>query len=351
MLYVTTRNNRDAFTAQRTLRENRGPDGGLFVPFRAPVFTREDMDALAEKSFNACVTDILNTLFKTKLTSREVDLCIGRYAVRLEKLGRRVIMGECWHNLDSQFSRMVVNLTGLLRSDKQADSVPGDWAMIGVRIAVLFGIFGELMRQGIASSEDRVDISLVSGDFSAPMSAWYARQWGLPIGNIICCCNENGNLWDFICHGQLRTDGVALKTALTDADVLVPVGLERLIHAFGGTEEVERYLDVVRRGGIYYADDKSLQKLRQGIYVTVSSERRILSAIPSIYRTHSYLLSPYSALAYAGLQDYRSRTGASRYALVLAEKSPDRDMNTVAAALGITVDELKRYNCTQGGIL
>ena len=41
MLYVTTRNNRDAFTAQRVLTENRGPEGGLFLPFREPLFSEE----------------------------------------------------------------------------------------------------------------------------------------------------------------------------------------------------------------------------------------------------------------------------------------------------------------------
>lgn len=343
MLYVTTRNNRDAFTAQRTLRENRGPDGGMFVPFRAPVFTPEEIEALAEKSFNRCVSDVLNILFKTRLTSWDVDLCIGKHSVRLEKLGHRVIVGECWHNLDSRFSRMAVNLAAQLRSDKQMEPIPCDWVMIGVRIAVLFGIFGELMRQGIAGQEKKVDVSVVSGDFSAPMSAWYARQWGLPIGNIICCCNENGNIWDFICHGQLRTDGVAVKTALPDADVLVPAGLERLIHACGGTEEVERYLEKVRSGGNYYVDDKLLHTLRQGIYVTVSSQRRILSTIPNLYASNSYLLSPYGALTYSGLQDYRSRTGESRCALLLTEKSPACDPATVAMTMGITEDERNRH--------
>ena len=40
MLYITTRNNYDAFTAYRTLGEGRGPDGGLFVPFQMPHFDR-----------------------------------------------------------------------------------------------------------------------------------------------------------------------------------------------------------------------------------------------------------------------------------------------------------------------
>ena len=65
MLYVTTRNNRDAYTAQRVLRENRGPDGGLYVPFREPVFSREEIDDLKEKSFHQCVAEVLNRLFNT----------------------------------------------------------------------------------------------------------------------------------------------------------------------------------------------------------------------------------------------------------------------------------------------
>ena len=37
MLYVTTRNNNDVFTAQHALAENRGADGGLYIPFANPA--------------------------------------------------------------------------------------------------------------------------------------------------------------------------------------------------------------------------------------------------------------------------------------------------------------------------
>ena len=343
MLYVTTRNNRDAYTAQRALRENRGPDGGLYVPFREPRFSAEEITAFQEKSFNRAVADVLNVLFNGRLTAYDIDFAIGRYAVRLEMLGKRVILGECWHNLELDFSRIVKNLTKLLRADQDSEVLPGDWAEIAVRIAVLFGIFGELMRQGIVDREGAVDISVVSADFSAPISAWYAKRWGLPIGNIICCCNDNGNLWDFICHGQLKTSDVAVTTVTPEADVVVPSGLERLIHNCAGVGEVERYLEAVRQGKNYYLDDMLLHRLRQGLYVTVTSTQRILSTIPSIYATHKYILSPYSALSYAGLQDYRSRTGESRTALVLAEKSPIRDSQTVSSALKITEEQLKQH--------
>lgn len=343
MLYVTTRNNTDVFTAQRALREKRGPDGGLYVPFRDPAFPKENIASLKEKTFNRCIAETLNVLYKTQLTPWDVDFAIGRYAVRLVKLGQRITVGETWHNLESDFSRLVKNLSGLLRGDDDTDAIPGDWAEIGIRIAVLFGIFGELMRAGIADVDTKVDISVVSGDFSAPMSAWYARKWGLPIGNIVCACNENSNLWDFVCHGILRTGDVAMRTDTALADVAVPEGLERLIFAYGGMAETERFLETVRIGGNYYAEEPLLSNLRNGLYVTVSSKNRLASTIPSVFATHRYVLSPYGALTYAGLQDYRARTGESRPALILAERSPLLDGEKTADALGISVEALERY--------
>lgn len=340
MLYATTRNERETYTAQRALRENRAPDGGLFVPYRLPRLAAEDIAGLGERSFNGAVATVLNLLFGVRLTGYDVGFSIGRNTVRLKGLGHRATVAECWHNLESEFPRIVRNLTGLL-SNGQA--VPGDWANVGIRIAVLFGIFSELTRSGIAGPDKKVDIALVSGDFSGPMSAWYARKMGLPIGNIICCCNDNGNLWDFISHGQLRTDGIAVVTDTPEADVVVPTGLERLIYAAGGTGEVAEYLDAVRRGGSYFAEGSVHQALRQGLHATVTSRRRVLETIPRVYGTHAYIPSPYTALAYAGLQDYRVRTGESRWALILGEKSPEKDLDTVADALGITPEELKNH--------
>ena len=268
---------------------------------------------------------------------------MGRHSVRLQQLGQRIIMAELWHNTDWCFSGMVNALSGLVLTEKNERPEPDGWSKTGIRIAVLFGIFGELIREDIASAEKTVDISVVSGDFSGPMAAWYARTMGLPIGNIVCCCNENSCLWDFICHGQLRSDCIARQTLVPEGDTVIPEGLERLIAAYGGPEEVHRYVDTLRRGGNYYVEDGFLRRLRQGLYATVSSEKRLLTTIPSAMSTHGYLLSAASALAYAGLLDYRARTGAMRTALVLTEKSPARDAEAVSQALGISREALAQY--------
>ena len=334
MLYITTRNSRDAFPAQRALRESRGPDGGMYLPFHAPSYSPADLDALAALPFGQRIAEVLNRLFQSKCSGWDVDFSVGRNPVRLTPLGHRIQAAEVWHNPGWSYAHLERELSKILN---RGDNPTGGWVHIAVRIAVLFGIFGELRNSGIEAA----DIAVVSGDFSAPISAYYARQWGLPIETIVCCCNENSELWSLLSHGQLRTDTVSVPTVVPEADAALPEQLERLIYEAGGTAETARYLEACRRGGMYLPGDGVLVKLRRGLQVSVVSSRRVLETIPSIYRTRNYVLSPGSALAYAGLMDYRAKTGQTRNALILAEKSPLCAAKVTACALGVTEEELR----------
>lgn len=338
MLYLSTRNPIDAFTAQKVLTRNRASDGGLYLPMRMPIFSPDQIDALADKSFNSCVAEVLNLLFNTRLTGWDVDFCVGRYPVRLESMTHRIIVAQTWHNQEWDFSRTVRNLSGRLRQDGIADA--SDWTYVGVRIAVLFGIFGSLLRAGVASRDEPVDISVVTGDFSAPMAVWYAKKLGLPIGNIICSCNENCSVWDLFHHGVLRTDVISENTSTPEADVALPSGLERLIYTCGGYPEVQKYVDACRKGRVYSPAEPVFSRLRDGFHVCVVGRQRLQNTIANVYRTNSCLFSPYTALAHAGLQDYRVNTGIHRHGLILADKSPACTPDTVAYALGITAAEL-----------
>ena len=59
MLYVTTRNEHDAYTAHRAIHSLKGTDGGDFLPFRMPALTQEEIAALKDISFGQCVADML----------------------------------------------------------------------------------------------------------------------------------------------------------------------------------------------------------------------------------------------------------------------------------------------------
>lgn len=340
MLYVTTRINQDAFTAHRSLTENRGPEGGLFMPMRMPVIPRAEIAAVADKSFGRNVADVMNLLFNSKLDSWAVEFAIGRYPVRLVSLSSKMTVAESWHNPQWKFDRLARNLAKAVLDTEEELEIT-DWMLIASRIAVLFGVFGELMRDGLVSIDTPLDIAVPCGDFSAPMAAWYARAWGLPIGTIVVCCNENSAPWNLLHQGELRTDTVAMRTILPECDHAVPADLERLIYSALGAAEARRFCDICRKGGNYYLRDEQLKQLRQGMYVSVVSRQRTESMILSIYKNNGYISDPYTALAHSGLLDYRSRTGERRPALLLSEESPAFSLNMVSGCLGISQRELK----------
>lgn len=347
MLYVTTRDKSDVYTAYRTLGQNRGEDGGFFVPFQMPKLDREEIEKLKEKTFGQNVADILNLFFKARLDGWDVDFCIGRYPTKLVAMSHRIIFAEVWHNPDLDFARLVRNLNSRIRGVEDKAGEPTNWAWIAVRIAVLFGIFGELLRVNMVEIDRPVDVAMPSGDFTGPMAVWYARQMGLPIANIICGCNDNGGIWDLLHHGQIHTDSVAVKTLTPAGDHTVPPDLERLIFATLGQTETQRFLDACASGRSYAPPEGAFEQLRQGMYAGVISGNRMESIIRSFYNASTYMLDPYSALAYCSLQDYRTRYAESRTALVLSEKSPVHAAPIVARALGITSEELSdRLNLT-----
>lgn len=341
MLYVTTRNKNDAYTAFRALNENRGPDGGLYVPFRIPKLEPSQIEGLKDQTFGQCVAQILNLFFSARLEGWDVDFSIGRSPAKLTPMSHRIMVGELWHNLDSDFARMVRSLTDSISGPERRQGDPSNWAWLAIRLAALFGLFAGLERIGITGINNPMDVVVPVGDFSAPMAAWYGREMGLPVQNIICACNENGGAWDLLHHGEIHTDAAVKPTNTPDSDMAAPADLERLIFETLGLDEAVRYSEVCRCGGTYAPPAEQFERLRQGMYGAVISQKRVESIIHNVYRTHSYLLGPSAALAYGGLQDYRAVAGESRGALLLIERSPMCTPDIVAKALGISVSELK----------
>lgn len=342
MLYVTTRGTQDAFTAYRTMNQDRGPDGGFFIPMRMPVLEKKDVLLLCNQGFGQNVADVLNLFFGTKLTSWDVEATIGRNAVAFKEAGRKTLIAELWHNVDSNFERVIAGLANRMHPDGGCVTSPTNWVRIAVRIAVIFGIFGELLKAGQVRPDKPIDVAVTSGSFEGPIALWYARRMGLPIETIICGCNENGAVWELLHRGLLVTGAPTVKTTTPEADYALPPDIERLIHGTLGQEEALHYWWCCTEGRAYEPPESRLEELRSRMFAAVVSKMRVQTIIPSVFRTNQYVLDIYTALAYGALSDYRSRTGTIRPSLVLAEKSPLCHMETVAGYMNVSAGELKK---------
>lgn len=344
MLYATTRNKNIVETAHKVIHSDCASDGGLFVPFRLTKFSKEELQALSGRSFGQNVADILNLFFSCGLTGWDIEFSIGRSPVKVNTISHKILITEAWHNSQWKFDHVVQTISDRIRKEGIGNA-PGNWVCIAVRIAALFGIYGQLLAAGQVDLNAPIDAAVTTGDFAAPMAVWYAREMGLPISNIVCGCNANGGVWDLLHHGEISTGSIATKTTTPDADIVVPRNLERLIYGTLGVDETLKYLDCCRNGALFGPAELSFETLRKGMFASVISDSRVANIIHSVYRTSNYVFGPYSALAYGSLLDYRAKTGESRTALLLCERGPICDSELVASAMKVEVPELiKRIN-------
>lgn len=340
MLYVTTRTDRDAFTPLYAMTHDLAPDGSQFLPMVPPHFDEAALAEVAARSYHENVAHILSLLHRRTLTGWDLDLSIGRNPLSVESLNSRTLVASIRANPDWTFEQLVDGYFRLFEKDPQLR--PSQWFTMSVRIAMLFGIFGDLMARGLAGTEAPMDVAVPSFDFQFPMAAWYARQWGLPIGNIVCCCNENNAPWSLLALGQMRTDTALRPTMLEACDQAVPSGLERLIAATLGMDELQRYLTAVEKGRPYILEPGQLKRLHGGLWVSVVSGRRMRFLIPNLQSETGHVLDPYTVMAYAGLADHRAQTGQTGTALLISQEHPIHSVRLLSQALGLSEEALRQ---------
>lgn len=326
MLYVTTREKYDAFTAARTLAADAGADGGRYVPYKMPRLTSDALSELKDKTVGQTIAEVLNQFFSAGLTAWDVEFCIGRTPLKVVSMGQKVYVAECWRNMEGSYEKLERMLAGRICSTTAEAVCVTSWLRIAIRIAVLTAVFGELQRQGM---EGAIDIAVSDGDFTVTMAVWYARQIGLPVANIVCACQDGSPAWELLNKGKVRTAGLKMPE------------LERLIFGALGIAESMNFVHVCGDGGIYELAALQLERLRAGIEPAIVSGDRISVAIPNVFRTNSYILEPDTAKAYSGLMDYRANKRETRAALLLADSSPADHAGIVAAALKISNEKLK----------
>ena len=327
MLYITTRDNKDAYTAFRALHENTAPDGGGFIPFHTPVFSVSQLEEFVPLSFGQTVAELLNRFFSCKLTGWDIDICIGRSAVKLATMAHRIVIAEMWHNPEGVYERVIDNLFAKIVNEKKPTT---EWFKVAAHIAILFGIYTELCRNEIISFGDTIDFTTMADDLTIPVAAVYARKMGLPVDTIIFTCEDNGGLWDLIHLGELHYSSKGANL----------LAYERLVHTAFGCEGVTALCIAINQKKSYRIDDELLPVFNAGLFCSVTGKARSAQNINSIYRTNSYLLDPITAQCIGGLQDYRAKTGESKLTLMIAGESPMNCISKISEATGISREKL-----------
>lgn len=327
MLYITTRDKHDIHTANKTLASDYSSDGGLYFPRTMPIFSSQEIDGLKTKSFNEIFAAVLNSFFSEQSAERDLELFIGRNPVKTIPAGRKILVAQAWHNPEHKYSYIENNIYNKLYKGEDKTSKPTQWLKIVARAALLFAVYGQLLQTRLLHSWQVLDVAVDADDHISVIAAYYAKQMGLPIGKLICGCDETGPLWDFVHLGEAVTGSAS--------EGLLHI-LERLIHAAVGPEEVKKFLEICQKRGTYRLPEDIDAGLSDAVFCAVVGKKRVADVINSMCRTEDLLLDTCAARSFGAVQDYRSKTGSSNVTLLFSDHHPVLEADFILRATGLS---------------
>lgn len=199
--------------------------------------------------------------------------------------------------------------------------------------------YTRLLKQGIISKGERINITVPTGNFGNILAAYYAKNMGLPVGKLICASNSNKVLYDFFRSGKYDRNREFFLTSSPSMDILISSNLERLIYHISGesAEKNRQLMQELSDTGTYTITDSMRLQLGD-FYGGFASEEDTLEEIRRLFELEHYVIDPHTAVASHVYHEYREKTGDDTKTILASTASPFKFGSTVMKALGKNSD-------------
>lgn len=213
-----------------------------------------------------------------------------------------------------------------------------NWGRILPQIVYYVSAYCDLLKMEKLQKGDPINVCVPTGNFGNILSAYYAKQMGVPIRKLICASNQNHVLTDFIKTGVYDRNRQFYTTTSPSMDILISSNLERMLFEFTerDDEAVKDYMEQLSLHGRYEVSEKVKKQLDQQFAAGYCSDDEGAETIAEMWREHKYLIDPHTAVAFHVLEQYRSETGDTTPTVVVSTASPFKFCDSVLKALGAT---------------
>ena len=141
-----------------------------------------------------------------------------------------------------------------------------------------------------------INVAIPSGNFGNAYSAWFGRQHGLSIKNILCSTNVNDVLRRFIESGSLKPKKTYPSIA-PSMDIQIPSSLERLIFDLSGS--AEHFYNTFSTTGEATLEEDALNTLKMIFSSETFNDEDIKHKIGELYKEFDYIFDPHTATSVA----------------------------------------------------
>lgn len=213
-----------------------------------------------------------------------------------------------------------------------------NWGRVLPQIVYYISAYCDLLAQGAVTEGEPVNFCVPTGNFGNILSAYYAKEMGLPVGRLLCASNSNNVLTDFIATGKYDRNRPFYNTVSPSMDILISSNLERLLYLLSGGDDqlVAGYMKELSDTGCYQVSPEMLEKIQSVFVGGFSSEGETEETIGKMMTQHQYLIDTHTAVAFHVLEQYRKETGDTTKTVVASTASPFKFCDAVLDALGVT---------------
>ncbi len=198
----------------------------------------------------------------------------------------------------------------------------------------------QLVRSGSIGQKETFNVVVPTGNFGNILAAWFAKQIGAPIGQLICASNENHVLSDFFASGTYDRNRPFHLTKSPSMDILISSNFERFLYYMTGSEKaVAGAMDELKREGSYTVPENTMNRIASEMLGGWATEEAMEEAVSEVYEKYEYLMDPHTAVAYAVYNDLRRKGKITRgtHTVIVSTAHPYKFPDAVAEALHIPV--------------
>lgn len=205
--------------------------------------------------------------------------------------------------------------------------------------------YAKLYANGKIAKDEKINIVVPTGNFGNILSAFYAKNMGLPVAKLICASNENKVLYDFFETGKYDKNREFILTSSPSMDILISSNLERLIYWAAGNDAKKNveFMTALTKEGVYEITPQMQEKLKD-FYGNYASEEETAEAIRTLYEKTGYILDTHTAVASSVYGKYKAETKDDQTATVIASTaSPFKFSRSVMDAIDPKYDAMEEF--------
>ncbi len=204
--------------------------------------------------------------------------------------------------------------------------------------------YAKLYAAGVVAEGEEMNVVVPTGNFGNILSAYYAKNMGIPIGKLICASNDNKVLYDFFESGIYDRNREFILTTSPSMDILISSNLERLIYKIAGEDAGEnaRLMQQLLEEGKYEITEEMREGLKDfaGGFAT---EAEVADEIHTMYAKTGYVLDTHTAVASHVYRNYKQSAGDGLPTVIVSTASPYKFTRSVMKAIDHKYDSMEDF--------